>query len=81
MTPESRSVRRNFNVVRSIEERKGRLAKARRGSREIEEFNAAFIENMELVVIPMCNRKFTWYRARLMLRADWIDSSYRMSGS
>ncbi|GAU25950.1 hypothetical protein TSUD_16880 [Trifolium subterraneum] len=59
----------DFNVVRSHEERVSRISRG--ASEEFEPFNH-FINNNALIDLPLCGRKFTWYRGdgRSMSRLD-----------
>jgi len=50
----------DFNSIRRKEERKS-VVSTSDYSREIRDFND-FIENTELLDIPMVGRKFTWYK-------------------
>ena len=52
----------DFNVVRRLEERIGRLNGSQHGGRDIEEINA-FIDSMELLDVLLVGRSFTWVRA------------------
>ncbi|XP_057426415.1 uncharacterized protein LOC130719827 [Lotus japonicus] len=69
----------DFNAVRDRDERRGRENVRSLGGTEIREFNE-FIESMELLDIPLVNRKFTWYRSgghaksridRCLVSLDW----------
>ncbi|KAH1209142.1 hypothetical protein GmHk_15G043746 [Glycine max] len=71
----------DFNVVRSLEERRGIVGQRVGCSRETEEFNT-FLDTMELGDIPMIGRKFTWYKAgglarsildRMVVLSSWLD--------
>ncbi|GLT33573.1 hypothetical protein SLA2020_081470 [Shorea laevis] len=75
---------RDFNAVRSVAERKGRLGE----TQDMEEFNQ-FVNGIGLIDVRLMNRKFTWYRldgtsmSRLnrfllsidisLLERDWIQ--------
>lgn len=61
----------DFNAVRSSEERRGPGAASQLHRLESEDFND-FIDDMELVDIPLLGRKFTWVRpnGRQMSRLD-----------
>jgi hypothetical protein len=64
----------DFNAVRSVEERVGvNIADPRGVSTEIIEFRN-FVEELELVDLPILGRKFTWYHesGRAMSRLDRI---------
>ncbi|XP_057452614.1 uncharacterized protein LOC130744447 [Lotus japonicus] len=50
----------DFHAVRCTEERKG-VAVLPQGGAEMEEFNR-FIDTMEVMDIPLVDRKFTWFR-------------------
>lgn len=70
---------RNFNVVRSVEERRGMSSVASQGGLEMSEFNL-FIDNMELMDISLHGQNFTWFRPngqsmssdRFLVSTDWI---------
>lgn len=67
----------DFNVVRRLEERIGRLNGSQHGGRDIEEINA-FIDSMELLDVLLVGRSFTWVRAVgvIMNRLDrvkWLE--------
>ncbi|GKV07275.1 hypothetical protein SLEP1_g19071 [Rubroshorea leprosula] len=66
----------DFNSVRSIIERKGRLGE----TQDMEEFNR-FVEGTGLIDVKLLNRKFTWYRSdgSLMSRLDRFLLSSEMS--
>lgn len=61
----------DFNDVRSADERRGVGNGPSSQRREIEDFNA-FIEEAELIDMPLSRRKFTWVRpgGRSMSRID-----------
>ncbi|KAL5124420.1 hypothetical protein HKD37_02G004816 [Glycine soja] len=65
----------DFNVVRRLEERIGRLNGSQHGGRDIEEINA-FIDSMELLDVLLVGRSFTWVRAVgvIMNRLDRVKS-------
>lgn len=76
----------DFNAVRAAEERRGLGVESQTQRMETQEFNA-FIENMELLDLPLVGRKFTWIRPngqqmsrldRVLISADWVisQSSY-----
>ena len=52
----------DFNAVRRRRERRGvgNMSSNSSANCEIREFNE-FVESLELLDIPMLNRKFTWY--------------------
>ncbi|GLT40902.1 hypothetical protein SLA2020_150000 [Shorea laevis] len=78
----------DFNAVRSVVERKGRLGE----TQDMEEFNQ-FVNGTGLIDVRLMNRKFTWYRpdgtsmSRLdrfllstdmsLLERDWIQVGVR----
>ncbi|GKV09841.1 hypothetical protein SLEP1_g21281 [Rubroshorea leprosula] len=66
----------DFNSVRSIIERKGRLGE----TQDMEEFNR-FVEGNGLIDVKLLNRKFTWYRSdgSSMSRLDRFLLSSEMS--
>jgi len=57
----------DFNSIRRKEERKG-LVSVSDYSRETKGFND-FIENFELLDIPMVGRKFTWYKPNGLVKS------------
>jgi exonuclease III len=62
----------DFNAVSSLEERVGvNVMEARAVTTEIIEFRK-FVEDLELLDLPILGRKFTWYQAsgRAMSRID-----------
>lgn len=65
----------DFNAVRSLEERKGRM----NDRREMDDFNA-FIALAELVDLRLSRRKFTWYKSggEAMSRLDRVLLSPEM---
>jgi hypothetical protein len=67
----------DFNVVRSLEERRSTRAHSSVG--DVDPFNK-FIEDNLLVDLPLCGRMFTWYKGdgtsmsrldRFLLSEDW----------
>ncbi|GKV18280.1 hypothetical protein SLEP1_g28685 [Rubroshorea leprosula] len=66
----------DFNAVRSIIERKGRLGE----TQDMEEFNR-FVEGTGLIDVKLMNKKFTWYRSdgTSMSRLDRFLLSTKMS--
>lgn len=70
----------DFNVVRSSSERKG--AGVQILSNEMVEFNE-FIDDMELIYLPLIGRKYTWHRAngssmsrldRFLVSEEWMSN-------
>lgn len=71
----------DFNAIRSREERVGSRGEVSLGAREMKEFDN-FLNNMELVDIPLHGRKFTWYRQggfsksrldRFVVSEEWLN--------
>ncbi|XP_057418110.1 uncharacterized protein LOC130712288 [Lotus japonicus] len=70
----------DFNSVRAEEERRGVATNIGSQRRDIAEFNR-FIEEMELLDLPLSGRKYTWYRPngqaqsridRFLLSPEWL---------
>jgi len=70
----------DFNAIRSTEERKSRRVGLQQAN--FDHFNN-FIDNNFLADLPLCGRKFTWYKGdgysmiridRFMLLEDWCLS-------
>lgn len=70
----------DFNVVKNHGERRGVATQEHRA--EIQGFSQ-FIDDMELIDIPVYGRKFTWYKSdgsamsrldRFLVSDEWIDS-------
>jgi len=70
----------DFNAIRNKEERRGVSLRGCQ-TNDIREFNA-FIQNVDLLNIPMVGRKFTWYKAngtaksrldRILVSQEWLD--------
>lgn len=50
----------NFNVIRNLKERHGTSIPSLLGHLQVREFNH-FIDDMELIDVPIVGRKFTWF--------------------
>ncbi|XP_057415016.1 uncharacterized protein LOC130709903 [Lotus japonicus] len=72
----------DFNSVRSSEERRGSAADSDTYRRDTIEFNS-FINNMELLDLPLVGKKFTWFRPnglavsrldRALVSMEWLET-------
>lgn len=70
----------DFNAIRKMDERRGRL-KIEVGGTEMNEFNN-FIQNMEPEDAPLVRRRFTWYKPnshcknrldRYLVSKEWLE--------